>query len=255
MYDIKQNDVTDEFVKCWMSAGRYLDSQKGELIWLRTHLAQPMIEHLSFRLGNQIFFIQIFDVDENLMTPTNNINGLISFSKECKAIPCLLPMKKTDGEWSVENDVWGLIDPETNKQIIPESFITDESVEMTDWEVQDGAVMIVKNKIEESGKELMSWQSNPQVHPSLWFVGDNGPEYVVVSSARYPEEALPPKNIDDIKESNSRMSGIGYFASVVLASSDDPFDPEAKDNGNFLPLIRGEGFIPKVSDLIPLTID
>jgi len=28
MYDIKQNDVTDEFVKCWMSAGRYLDSQK-----------------------------------------------------------------------------------------------------------------------------------------------------------------------------------------------------------------------------------
>jgi len=51
------------------------------------------------------------------------------------------------------------------------------------------------------------------------------------------------------------MSGIGYFASVVLASSDDPFDPEAKDNGNFLPLIRGEGFIPKVSDLIPLTID
>jgi len=95
MYDINQNDVTDEFVKCWMSAGRYLDSQKGELIWLRTHLAQPMIEHLSFRLGNQIFFIQIFD----------NINGLISFSKECKAIPCLLPMKKTDGEWSVENDV------------------------------------------------------------------------------------------------------------------------------------------------------
>jgi len=189
------------------------------------------------------------------MTPTNNINGLISFSKECKAIPCLLPMKKTDGEWSVENDGWGLIDPETNKQIIPESFITDESVEMTDWEVQDGAVMIVKNKIEESGKELMSWQSNPQVHPSLWFVGDNGPEYVVVSSARYPEEALPPKNIDDIKESNSKMSNVGYFASVVLASSDDPFDPEAKDNGNFLPLIRGEGFIPKVSDLIPLTID
>jgi len=252
MYDINQNEVTDEFVKCWMSAGRYLDSQKGELIWLRTHLAQPMIEHLSFRLGNQIFFIQIVDVDENLTTPTNNINGLISFSKECNAIPCLLPMKKTGDEWSVVNGDWGIIDPETNKQIIPENFITDEFVEMTDWEVQDVAVTIIKNKIEESGKKLMSWQSNPQIHPSIWFVGDNGPEYVVVSSARYPEVALPPKNIDDIKKSNSRMSDVGYFSSVVLASSDDPFDPEAKDNGNFLPLIRGEGFIPKVGELIPL---
>jgi hypothetical protein len=60
MYDINQNEVTDEFVKCWMSAGRYLSLQKGELIWLRTHLAQPRIEHLSFRLGNQIFSYKFF---------------------------------------------------------------------------------------------------------------------------------------------------------------------------------------------------
>jgi hypothetical protein len=164
-------------------------------------------------------------------------------------------MKKTDDEWSVMNDGWGLINPETDKEIIPENFVPAESIEMTDWEVQDVAVTIVKNKIEDSGKESMSWQSNPQIHPALWFVGDNGPEFVVVSSARYPKKALPPQNIDDIKKSNSRMSDIGYFVSVVLASSDDPFDPEAEDNGNFLPLIRGEGFIPKVSELIPLTFN
>jgi hypothetical protein len=26
----------------------------------------------------------------------------------------------------------------------------------------------------------MSWQGNPSVDPSIWFVGDSGPEWVVV---------------------------------------------------------------------------
>jgi hypothetical protein len=33
----------------------------------------------------------------------------------------------------------------------------------------------------------------------------------------------------------------GHFASVAVASADDPFDPGAKSNGNYVPLFRGVG--------------
>lgn len=256
MHDINMGEITEEFQKCWSAAGRHLGSRNDSIIWLRAHLSPPMIEHMSFRLGNQIFFVQIYDVEGFLTTPNNNIDGLVSFAESSKAIPCLLPMKKVGNEWHVENDGWGLIDPITKNRISPEELITDESIEMSDWEVQDMAVTIVKNQIEESGKEIMSWQSNPAVYPSLWYVGDAGPEYVVVSSARHPAtEAKSPPNIENIKASSARMSDKGYFISVVLANHDDPFDPNAKENGNFLPLVRGLGMHVKMGDMESLTVN
>ena len=35
------------------------------------------------------------------------------------------------------------------------------------------------------------------------------------------------------------MGFLGHFASVGVASADDPFDPNAIRNGNFVPLFRG----------------
>ena len=46
--------------------------------------------------------------------------------------------------------------------------------------------------------------------------------------------------------------GSGFVSEVTLVSADDPFDPEAKSNGNFLPLLRGDGYHTKFSGLIPL---
>jgi hypothetical protein len=64
--------------------------------------------------------------------------------------------------------------------------------------------------------------------------------WVIVKAPRYPERNTnPPSNITDIKESNSLQEGIGYLASVTVASADDPFDPREKGNGNFAPLYRG----------------
>ena len=37
------------------------------------------------------------------------------------------------------------------------------------------------------------------------------------------------------------MSAIGHFASVAFINLDDPVDPKAAENGNFLPLYRGYG--------------
>ena len=85
----------------------------------------------------------------------------------------------------------------------------------------------------------MARQGNPNVDPSIWFVGDNGPEWVVVRAARWPErDVVVPENIDQIA-TNCRAAGkTGHLAVVRATNTNDPFDPQAKINGNFIPLIR-----------------
>jgi hypothetical protein len=108
----------------------------------------------------------------------------------------------------------------------PVALVTDQNIEMTPWELQDMAVQVVCGALKRDGFELMSWQSNPEVDPSLWFIGSSGgPEWVVVRAARYPAKtAARPDNWEDITEACSQMSDTGHFASVGIVSAAQPFE-------------------------------
>jgi len=56
------------FFGCWQAVGEHLDRQvdSGIRSWLRAHPYPPFLEHLSFRLGNQLFFVRVEDVDGNV---------------------------------------------------------------------------------------------------------------------------------------------------------------------------------------------
>ena len=254
MYEINASEVSTEFAECWKAAGLHIQNQAqgGLRSWLRAHLNPPFLEHLSFRLGNQLFFIQIIDVDGQLETPSNP-NGLKMIANACNGHACFMPMRKINGQWMVLESGWGLVDVETIKPIHPVDLISEEKIVMTDWELQDFAVQIVKDNLIAQGKELTSWHGNPNVHPSIWFVGDNSLEWVVVKAARWPErECEIPENINEIAQTFEQVSTKGHFAAVKVASANDPFDPMAKDNGNFSELYRGEGLTASYHGLTDL---
>ncbi len=237
-------EFTEEFAQCWNAAGSHIQRMAGGdlMSWLKATLAPPFLEHLSFRLGNQLFFIQIEDEDGMLEVP-GSPDGLLAIANGCKGHPCLMPMKKLGGKWQPSASGWGLIDAETRRSINPISFVTDEKIEMTEWELQDLAVQVVRQQIEKEGHQLMSWNGDPRVNPSVWFVGSSGgPEWVLVRAVRHPEkEATEPENKSELKSHFGKMGFPGHFASVAVASADDPFDPGAKSNGNYVPLFRGVG--------------
>jgi hypothetical protein len=137
------------------------------------------LEHLSFRLGNQIFFVRLEDVDGKLEVPASR-QTLLTIAEGCKGHPCLLPMQRERGGWIAARSGWGLLDLRTGRSLDPVSLVSGERIEMTDWELQDFAVQIVRDHLEKQGRKLMSWQGNPSVDPSIWLVGDHGPEWVVV---------------------------------------------------------------------------
>jgi hypothetical protein len=243
MFGIEMHEMSPEFKKCWHEAGTHLNSQVqgGIQSWLKAYPYPPFLEHLSFRIGNQLFFVRVEDIDGKVEGP-GSLRGLHAVAEGNLGHACLMPMKKKllGGRWSPVERGWGLICAKTKKLLDPFFLVTTEKIEMTPWELQDMAVQVVRQSLEKDGYQFMSWHSNPAVDPSIWFVGDSkGPEWVVVRETRYPSKrALRPTNWQEIARQSMRMSPIGHFASVAMASVDQRFE---SDNEKPVPLWRGYG--------------
>lgn len=243
-YDIQMDEPSEEFFECWRAAGSHLqellkaeEGEGGDWAWLKGRLEPPFLEHISFRLGNQLFFLRIEDADRRVTEPGSRL-GLGSIADGCNGHPCLMPMRNGPTGWDQVNPGWGLVDARTGGEVIPPGMVTADPIEMTDWEVHDFAVQFVRDQLQEEGRRVTTVQGNPDVDPSLWFAGDDGLEWVVIRAVRYPEvEAPAPEDWDFIADTCAHLSRIGNFASVSVASSDDAFDPE---HSAVVPLWRGK---------------
>jgi hypothetical protein len=234
LHEIEMHEVSEEFERCWNAACRHIQKQvqsslhiqqlqqqeQGHFFsWLKSTLIPPFLEHMSFRLGNQLFYIRIEDVDGRLDIPGSR-DGLLSIAEGCKGHPCIMQMRHRAGGWTPDATDWGLIDARTGMTVDPVAQVSDERIEMTDWELQDFAVQIVRDHLKKAGRTLMSWQSRPAVHPSIWFVGNSGPEWVVVRVVRYPDKkAELPANWQQIAARYGKLRAVGHFASVSVANA------------------------------------
>lgn len=242
MYEIEKPEVSDAFVECWSAAVNHLTRmvQGGQLSWLKANLNPPILEHLSFRIGNQLFYVRVEDIERNIAGPGNE-NGVNIVALGCNGHACRMPMRLDGGKWRSDAPDWGLVEVRTGKAVNPVALVTDEKIEMTDWEVQDLAVQVVRDHVAQKlGHQRMSSQGNPKIDPAIWFDGSRGLEWVVVRAVRYPElEAMIPSNILTIAANCARTSSIGHFASVSIANSDDAFDSSQSIPAE--PLWRGHG--------------
>ena len=240
MYKVETNEMTPEFLECWKAAGNHLSNQVqgGLQSWLKATPYPPFLEHLSFRLGNQLFYVRVTDVNGRIDGPGSE-RGLFSIAEGAHGHACLMPMKKKlFGGWEPANIGWGLVDARTGKDVNPFDLVSDEKIEMSDWELQDFAVQVVRTQLEREGYELMSWQTNPNVDPSIWFIGESKrPEWVVVRFSRdFAEEVHRPSNWNEIAAGCSPTGKIGHFAPVTVFSADGLFNFGSDDP---TPLFRG----------------
>ena len=231
MFEIEMQEMSKEFFPIWRAAGKHLNAQVDGGIqgWLRAHPYPPVLEHLSFRLGNQLFFVRVEDVDGRIEGPGSR-RGLLTVARGTNGHACVLPMRKAmlRSSWLADRPGWGLLDAHIGQAVDPHSLVTDEPIEMTDWELHDMAVQVVREHLERQGFELMSWQGNPEVDPSVWFIGKSGrPEWVVVRAYLFPEvEPGRPANWYDIAKGCSHLSTTGHFAPVGICGADQWLDTD-----------------------------
>jgi hypothetical protein len=235
MHEITMAEPSRDFLAMWNAAGNHIQSffQDGLQSWLKVDPSPPFLEHLSFRLGNQVFFLRLEDVEERVAMPGSR-EGLLQVADGWNSYPCVMPLRRTLGGWEPDRPGWGLVDLRDGRNINPSMLVTDEPVPMTDWELLDFAVQVVRNNLKELGCEIMSSHSNPHVDPNIWFVAERGkgPQWVVVRAACYPQQrAEHPTNLDAIARNVAHMSRRGHFASVGFASAGDPKEPLWRGHG------------------------
>lgn len=250
MYEVSSNEMHPDFPNCWRAAGIHLQNRvQGKLSWLKATLVGPALEHLSFRLGNQLFFIRLEDVQGEVGGP-GNLGGLLSIADACNGVPCIMPMRSRQGRWEPTEAGWGLLHARTHRAVDPLELVTADKIEMTAWELQDFAVQVVRDTLAKQGLQIASTQSNPSVNPSIWIRTEVGLEFVIVRAARHPAP-LPslPENVEAIAEGCKALSSKGSFAPVVVANAEDPFAPNGE---GALPLWRGHALVVRFEGLKPL---
>ena len=228
--------VTDDFKQCWQAAGRHLQSQvDGGLTWMRASLDEPFMEHLSFRLGNQLFFVRVTDASGELKIPGTDEN-LMKIAEGCKGHACIMPMKFAFGNWLPAEKGWGLLSAVDNKPVNPPDLVTDEKIELTDWELQ--------------GEHIAGWVSNPELQPSVWISTEEFPQWVVVQAVRWPAEAKIPDNIKDIEKAYASREARGNFAYVTFANGNQNVNEPLKEGEKPLPIYRGDKVYISYSGLL-----
>jgi hypothetical protein len=264
MFATDNEQLSRDFIDCFNAAGMLLDSVgraysakaavKDATLppfrWIKAIPYGPHLEHLSFFFGNQAFFVQLVDVDGNADFP-GSLEGLATVVQAYQGIACFLPMKKKKSvlrsEWQPIYPEWGLIEASTGKPLNPMEHMPTEPVRMTDWELHDSAIQIVRDHLQNSGKKVISWNSSPIVQPALWFQDGDKPAWCIVRMYTYPDpQPGLPENIADIQRQLEPMGCRGYHAEVG-------FIPLGQQEGDpCLPFYRGDACSVNFQGIQPL---
>ena len=89
--------------------------------------------------------------------------------EDANAIGCFIRMDKIYNQFSPFYPGWGLTEFISGRQFNPVERITNQKIEMTDWELLDLSIQIVRYHLTQDGKEITSWQSNLKLSPPIWF--------------------------------------------------------------------------------------
>lgn len=245
MYQIESQEMSPEFQAVWLAAAEHLNNliQAEEGVWLRCHPYPPFLDHLSFRLGNQLFFIRVEDADRKVAAPGTQ-RGVVNLAEQAGGHPCALLMRRGSSleEWKPVYPGHSVADMRTGKPINPMSLRTDEKIAMTLWEIHAMGIQVVVEYLQEQGLMVTSWQTDPGVDPQVWFQNPDGEiEWVVVRTVSYPEDHAPrPAHWASIADSTQKPKHSGRFASVALSSGDQNFK---KSDEPVIPLWRGQGMM------------
>lgn len=238
-YEIKPFELTPEFEQCWAAAGRHLNLRIRDAgaYWLRAELP-PFREHLSFALGNQLFFIQVADADA-LMNGWFSERRLGAAIQDAKGIGCIMPMRRLNGEWKPVVSGWGLADWRTGIPFNPFDLITDEIIPMTPWEIHDVGVQAVRHFLAENGWKIASWQTDLNVDPSI-FAQKDGQfcGFVVRNSNKGPDKGQRPENAAQISQQMRSRGWGAKFVGMKVAADYDPENPAYFDIASVDPRLQ-----------------
>lgn len=206
---------------------------RQQMRWIKTNWTYPSFEHFTFGYKNQVYpvFVELIENGRSLMED-NEIGRFLDAADKYNLVPCTFKVDISHGYRAISGG-WNLWDLRTEELFDPIALADDENVKMSEWELLDFSIQIVRNYLEKNGMELMSYCNLPEINPQLWFKDKQGNVCWMVV-----------RHISDLSDEDyHRWVGLektapvlthydGYFAGVSFVSA-EPFLTD--ENGNLIP--------------------
>ncbi len=194
--------------------------EKLDCRWIKADLTHPSFDHLTFSHGNQIFSVLVELVTKNTsLLPQHERERCLIESEKNNLIPCVF---QVDAEsMKPITTGWNLIDLRDHKHITPDQFATHARVPMSEWELHNFAIQIVRQEIEKEGTQtVLSYCDVPGVDPQIWLEDSTRKRsWVIVRHCKSPEEIKFQKWIGMEQSNPQLLPYSGYFAAIVAAPS------------------------------------
>ena len=252
--DAKNYEPTQDYIDCYFMVKNHLSVKcDNSLVWQKCYPSPPFLEHMSFHLGNQSFFVRLYDINRELEEPGNQ-DGTLNAGKLFNGIACYIAVEKVDDEWTVAADGWGLFlhedrapDFPNDKPILPPELVTDEKIPLNDAEYHFKAVWGVCKTLFETFPDADLYPPNyyRSARPHIIMSRPNKAydEAFIIFAYRSPkEEAENNIGKTDLDTSIGHLMDLGlktYVLNVVLFSENE-LENEASE---IIPLHRGETYI------------
>jgi hypothetical protein len=266
-YEIDRTEPSPQFLNARNVAGCALQEQFKRLggkvetpkdfRWVKAELTWPSFDHLTFAYGNRVFSVLVDAVDGGRSGISRQaMDRFLDATRQNNLVPCVFPVKLET--MKPVSAGWNLFDAVGQTPVEPESFDMSKQIVMSEWELRNFAIQIVRDSITEDGvSEILSFTDVLGVDPQIWFQdGQGNRAWVIVRHCRqitgneWEEHA-------GFEKSNPQLRPYdGYFAAVSLASSapflydlEGKLIPLSQRFTGDAPLYRGDSFHIKFEGL------
>jgi len=240
---INHEEFSEDFISCANYVNDFFSAKGRDVIKFIHFASFPTPIHTSFRIGNQLFFVHIVDVDKNIETP-GTIEHFIDISERFQCVACLLPVSKTINSWNIENLDWGLIDAKTRKPVNPYSIVSNKKIVMSDNEIYAMGHEYIRTNIITKDHEcqVTGFIIDPEVYPSIFFNYKNNECCVLI---KVSHGAFPYFKKLDFKDQLEKMKSMFNNKTIYFAGAHLLGEEQLKQNNKSLPFYRGQGYHPK----------
>lgn len=193
-----------------------MTTNSHDFAWIQSTLLSPAFQHLCFRYKNNVYSILIgLQKGETLFVRTQDMTNQKNVCLKNNMIPCVIPLD----EETLKPVLSGshMFNTQTFEQVsIEEGDVT----EMSQWELMDFAIQMVKNHITQQGCKLMSYCNVPEIVPQLWFEDKLGQaSYVIVKpymSADDSEFQISKQFIQQFSKYKGYYAGVSFYSGDAM---------------------------------------
>jgi len=254
--------------------------QFERLHWVKPELTSPSFEHFTFGYKSAVFAVLVdVLVDGQSKIPSQKIELLCQESLKYNLVPCLFEVVyskikpdenglysgvygKASYNLRVPTLGWNLRHARTGELIEPMTFGKDYNVQMSEWELRNFAIGVVRSYgIEKAGYIFDSFCDIPDIDPQIWFHDNSGRRsWVIVRFQRKLDESAVEDFSDFTKKHSYLVEYDGYFAPVSAAMADvvaynnisEEMIPLSRRFDGSAPLYRGHGMYVNFQRMIKI---